>query len=64
MKLRPVTRKTPIRIADRDARPPKGVPRGAELKKKTEALLERLTDLQRRLYAESEQLAPRHPSGA
>ena len=53
MKLRPITRSTPIRITDRDARPPKGVPRGAELKEKTKALLERLTDLQARLYAES-----------
>ena len=54
MKLRPITRSTPIRITDRDARPPKGVPRGAELKEKTKALLERLTDLQARLYAESQ----------
>ena len=53
MKLRPITRKTPIRITDRDARPPKGLPRGAELKKKTKVLFKRITDLQRRLYAES-----------
>jgi PPK2 family polyphosphate:nucleotide phosphotransferase len=54
VKLRPVTRKSQIRIADRDARPPKGVPRRAELKKKTKALLDQLTELQARLYAESE----------
>src|SRR5687768_2812856 len=53
MKLRPVTPRTPIRIGDRDARRPKGVPRGDELKEKTKALLERLTDLQERLYAEA-----------
>jgi PPK2 family polyphosphate:nucleotide phosphotransferase len=45
----------PIRIGDRDARPPKGVTRGKELKKKTEVLLERLAELQERLYAESRQ---------
>ncbi|HJU68738.1 MAG TPA: PPK2 family polyphosphate kinase [Gemmatimonadaceae bacterium] len=55
MKLRPVTPRTSIRIGDRDARRPKGVPRGDELKKKTKAVLERLTDLQERLYAESKQ---------
>jgi PPK2 family polyphosphate:nucleotide phosphotransferase len=54
VKLRPVARNTQIRIADRHARPPKGAPRGGDLKKKTKALLERLTDLQTRLYAESE----------
>ncbi len=54
MKLRPLTRTTPIRIGDRDARRPGQVPRGDALKKKTKALLERLTDLQTRLYAESE----------
>ncbi len=53
MKLRPITARTPIRISDRDARRPKGVPRGDELKKKTNALLERLGELQERLYAES-----------
>lgn len=53
MKLRPVRRDAPIRIGDRDARPPKDAPRGGELKKKTKALLGRLTDLQERLYAES-----------
>jgi PPK2 family polyphosphate:nucleotide phosphotransferase len=53
VKLRPVGRNTLIRIGDRDARPPKGVPRGGDLKKKTKALLERLTELQTRLYAES-----------
>jgi PPK2 family polyphosphate:nucleotide phosphotransferase len=53
VKLRPVTRGSTIRIGDRDARPPKALPRGRELKKKTKALLERLTDLQARLYAES-----------
>jgi PPK2 family polyphosphate:nucleotide phosphotransferase len=53
VKLRPVRRNAAIRIGDRDARPPKRVPRGDELKEKTEELLERLTDLQERLYAES-----------
>jgi PPK2 family polyphosphate:nucleotide phosphotransferase len=53
VKLRPITARTPIRISDRDARRPKGVPRGDELKKKTNALLERLGELQERLYAES-----------
>ena len=53
MKLRPVTSRTAIRIGDREARRPRGVPRGDELKKKTKALLDRLTDLQARLYAES-----------
>lgn len=53
VKLRPVTARTPIHISDRDARRPKGVPRGDELKEKTKALLERLTELQARLYAES-----------
>ena len=53
MNLRPITRSTLIRIGDRDARPPKSVPRGGDLKKKTTALLERLTELQARLYAES-----------
>src|SRR5688572_12205832 len=53
VKLRPITRRTPIRIGDRDARRPKRAPRGDELKQKTKALLERLTDLQARLYAES-----------
>jgi PPK2 family polyphosphate:nucleotide phosphotransferase len=53
VKLRPVGRNTLIRIGDRDARPPKGVPRGDDLKEKTKALLERLTELQERLYAES-----------
>jgi PPK2 family polyphosphate:nucleotide phosphotransferase len=53
VKLRPVTRTTPIRIGDRDARRPKGVPRKDALKEKTKALLERLTELQERLYAES-----------
>jgi PPK2 family polyphosphate:nucleotide phosphotransferase len=53
VKLRPVRRNAPIRIGDRDARPPKRVPRGDELKEKTKELLERLTDLQERLYAES-----------
>jgi PPK2 family polyphosphate:nucleotide phosphotransferase len=53
VKLRPITRKTPIRIGDRDARPPRQALRGDDLKKKTNALLERLTDLQARLYAES-----------
>jgi PPK2 family polyphosphate:nucleotide phosphotransferase len=53
VKLRPITPRTPIRIADRDARRPKGVPRGDELKDKTKALLERLTELQARLYAEA-----------
>ena len=53
MKLRSITPRTPIRIGDRDARRPREVPRGDELKKKTEGLLERLTDLQARLYAES-----------
>jgi PPK2 family polyphosphate:nucleotide phosphotransferase len=53
VKLRPVTARTPIRIGDRDARRPRGVPRGDELKEKTKALLERLTELQERLYAES-----------
>lgn len=54
MKLRPITRTTPIRIGDRDARRPSKTPRGDALKKKTKALLERLTELQARLYAESE----------
>jgi PPK2 family polyphosphate:nucleotide phosphotransferase len=53
VKLRPVSPRAPIRIADRDARRPKGLPRGGELKRKTKAVLERLTDLQARLYAES-----------
>jgi PPK2 family polyphosphate:nucleotide phosphotransferase len=53
VKLRPITRGTAIRIGDRDARRPKGVPGGDELKEGTKALLERLTDLQARLYAES-----------
>jgi PPK2 family polyphosphate:nucleotide phosphotransferase len=53
VKLRPVTRRTTLRIGDRDARPPKAVPSKNDLKKKTEALLERLTELQGRLYAES-----------
>lgn len=53
MKLRPITRGNRIRIGDRDAQRPKGAPRGKELRKKTQALLERLTDLQARLYAES-----------
>ena len=53
MKLRPVTSRSVIRIGDREARRPKAVPRGDALKKKTRALLERLTDLQTRLYAES-----------
>lgn len=53
MKLRPITRGTPIRIGDRNARRPKGVPRGDELEEKTKVLLERLTELQARLYAES-----------
>jgi PPK2 family polyphosphate:nucleotide phosphotransferase len=53
VKLRPVSPRGPIRIGDRDARRPKGVPRGDELKEKTKALLDRLTDLQERLYAES-----------
>jgi PPK2 family polyphosphate:nucleotide phosphotransferase len=53
VKLRPITRRTPIRIGDRDARRPKAAPRGDELKKKTNVLLERLTDFQARLYAES-----------
>jgi PPK2 family polyphosphate:nucleotide phosphotransferase len=55
MKLSPVTRATSLRLGDRDARPPKNATRGPELKKKTKALLERLTELQSRLYAESEQ---------
>ena len=55
VKLRPITRNAQVRIADRDARPPKGVPRGGELKKKTKALLERLADLQARLHAEAQQ---------
>src|SRR5918992_2816453 len=54
MKLRPVTRATSLRLGDRDARAPKNALRGRELKKKTKALLERLTELQSRLYAESE----------
>lgn len=54
MKLRPITRTTPIRIGDREARRPSKTPRGDALKKKTKALLERLTELQARLYAESE----------
>jgi len=53
VQLRPITRGAAIRISDRDARLPKGVPRGDELKEKTKALLERLTELQARLYAES-----------
>jgi PPK2 family polyphosphate:nucleotide phosphotransferase len=53
VKLRAITRRTPIRIADRDARRPNGAPRGNDLKKKTKALLERLTELQARLHAES-----------
>lgn len=53
VKLRPLTARTPIRIGDRDARRPRGVPRGDELKDRTKALLDRLTDLQERLYAES-----------
>jgi PPK2 family polyphosphate:nucleotide phosphotransferase len=53
VKLRPITRRTPIRIADRDARRPNGAPRGTDLKKRTKALLERLTELQARLHAES-----------
>jgi PPK2 family polyphosphate:nucleotide phosphotransferase len=55
MKLTPVTRATSLRLGDRDARPPKNALRGRELKEKTKALLERLTELQSRLYAESEQ---------
>jgi PPK2 family polyphosphate:nucleotide phosphotransferase len=54
VKIRPITRGRPIRIGDRDARRPKGVPRGENLKEKTKALLERLTELQARLYAESQ----------
>jgi PPK2 family polyphosphate:nucleotide phosphotransferase len=53
VKLRALTQRSAIRIGDRDARRPGGVPRGDELKKKTKALLDRLTDLQVRLYAES-----------
>jgi PPK2 family polyphosphate:nucleotide phosphotransferase len=53
VKLRPLTRRTPIRIGDRDAGRPKGAPRGADLKRKTKGLLERLTELQAQLYAES-----------
>jgi PPK2 family polyphosphate:nucleotide phosphotransferase len=53
VKLRPITARTSIHIGDRDARPPKGLPRGDELKEETKALLERLTELQARLYAES-----------
>jgi PPK2 family polyphosphate:nucleotide phosphotransferase len=53
VKLRPVTRTTALRLGNRDARPPNNAPRGKELKKKTNTLLERLTDLQARLYAES-----------
>jgi PPK2 family polyphosphate:nucleotide phosphotransferase len=53
VKLRPITRNTPIRIGDRDARRPKGVPRKDALKEKTESLLDRITELQERLYAES-----------
>jgi PPK2 family polyphosphate:nucleotide phosphotransferase len=53
VKLSPITSRSAIRIGDRDARRPKGIPRGDELKEKTKALLERLTELQGRLYAES-----------
>ena len=53
VKLRPITRSTPIRIADRNAQRPTGLPRGDALKERTKALLERLTELQARLYAES-----------
>jgi PPK2 family polyphosphate:nucleotide phosphotransferase len=53
VKLRPITRTTAVRLGDRDARPPRNGPRGKELKKKTKVLLERLTEMQSRLYAES-----------
>lgn len=53
MKLRAIVRNTPIRIGDRDARRPKGAPRKDALKEKTKSLLDRITELQERLYAES-----------
>jgi PPK2 family polyphosphate:nucleotide phosphotransferase len=52
MLLKPVTSETPLGLSDRAARPPRGLPRGAELKVATAEEVEKLGKLQNVLFAD------------
>ena len=53
MKLQPVKQGDEVRLRDRDAAPPKGLPPEDEMKVRVERLGEKLTRLQEALYAEN-----------
>jgi PPK2 family polyphosphate:nucleotide phosphotransferase len=53
MKLKPVKHRDKVRLRDRDAARPGGLPDDDELEQRTEKVAARLTDLQTALYAES-----------
>ena len=52
MYLDPVSRRGSLKLSDRDARPPRGLAKGDELKAKLDAELARLTQLQSVFYAD------------
>ena len=52
MRLTPVRSDDPLPLRDRDAAAPKGLPAKQELEERTEELLDRLAELQGRLYAD------------
>jgi PPK2 family polyphosphate:nucleotide phosphotransferase len=52
MKLKAVKGKADVRLTDRDARPPKAEKRGKGLERATEKQVERISELQRVLYAD------------
>ncbi|HEX5726077.1 MAG TPA: PPK2 family polyphosphate kinase, partial [Longimicrobiaceae bacterium] len=54
MKLKPIELNGRVRLRDRDAQPPRGVPADEELKARTDRLVERLDELQSALFAEHE----------
>ena len=55
MHLDPVAHNARVRLPDKAAHPPRGVPKGDELEDAPARALERLADLQARLYAECRQ---------
>src|SRR5438067_1207371 len=53
MTLRPVTSRTALRLGDAEARRPRGVPSGAALDDALAGQLDRLRDVQERLFADA-----------
>lgn len=50
--LRAVSARSKLTLSDREASPPKGLPKGDELEEKLDELLERLGELQQKFYAD------------